>query len=58
MKMIYTITFDFLPQNIQTSGQYPNCNSMKDFIKVLPRSKDMNLQIPVKAVNFLPAILH
>ena len=50
--------FYFLPQNIQTSEQYPNCDSMKYFIKVLRRSREMNLQILVKAFNFLPAYLH
>ena len=58
MQMTYIRFFNFLPQNIQTSGQYPNSDSMKDFTKVLRRSRDINLQILVKALNFLPAFLH
>ena len=58
MIMIIMI-IDFPSQNIQTSRQYPNCDSIKDdFIKVLRRSRDMNLQILVKALNFLPAFSH
>ena len=47
---------EFLPQNIQISGQDPNCDSLKALIKVLHWSRVMNLQIPAIAHNLFALI--
>ena len=50
--------YHMLYHSILTKGQYANSDSIKSFIKILRRSRLMNLQILVRAHGFQPAFLY
>ena len=61
MSSLYNILMKFIHitikglQNIQTRGQYANCNSKNDFINILSLEKLKTLDSLDIAVNFLPS---
>ena len=47
-----------LPWNIHIKGQYPTCDSIKDFIKTLLCLMLIKFDNLARTESFLPALLH
>ena len=52
------LLFSPLPWNIHIKGQYPNCDSIKDFIKTLLCLMLIKFDNLARTESFLPAFLH
>ena len=52
---LFILLLSVLLQNIQTNGQYENCDSKNDFINTCSFGNAKRLDILTNAVNFLPA---